>query len=89
MRATASAALSAFIAAIPFVAQAEGKDHAGQVTLAPAASYNAKWDECEALARKRGTPPGTRGYGDFIESCVRSASSAHPARGAPAASGSR
>jgi hypothetical protein len=82
MGVTASAVLSAFVAAIPLVAQAEGKDAAGQVPLAPAASYNAKWDECEALARKRGTPPGTKGYGDFIESCVRNASPPHPALGA-------
>jgi len=33
-------------------------------------AYNAKWDSCEALARKRGTAPGTKGYGDFIGDCV-------------------
>jgi hypothetical protein len=38
-----------------------------------AASYNAKWDGCETLARKKGTPPGTVGYGDFIDNCVRRA----------------
>jgi hypothetical protein len=81
MDVTASAALAVLVAAIPLAAQAKGKDAARQVPLAPAASYNAKWDECEALARKRGTPPGTKGYGDFIESCVRNASP-HPARGA-------
>ena len=82
MGVTERVVLSAFIATIPLVAQAEGKDAAGQVSLAPAASYNAKWDACEALARRRGTPPGTRDYGDFIESCVRDASPARPARGA-------
>jgi hypothetical protein len=39
----------------------------------PAESYNAKWDGCETLARKKGTPPGTVGYGDFIDNCVRQA----------------
>jgi hypothetical protein len=34
-------------------------------------SYSAKWDRCEALARKRGTPPGKIGYGDFIDDCAR------------------
>jgi hypothetical protein len=83
MGVAASAVLSAFVAAIPLVAQAAGKDAAvGRGSLAPAASYNAKWDECEVLARRRGTPPGTRGYGDFIERCVRNASPTHPARGA-------
>jgi hypothetical protein len=33
-------------------------------------AYNAKWDRCEALARKTGTAPGTKGYGDFIGDCV-------------------
>jgi hypothetical protein len=33
-------------------------------------AYNAKWDRCDALARKRGTAPGTKGYGDFIGDCV-------------------
>jgi hypothetical protein len=37
----------------------------------PDQSYNANWDRCEALARKRGTPPGKIGYGDFIDDCVR------------------
>jgi hypothetical protein len=41
------------------------------MNLREAGSYNAKWDGCEALARKRGTPPGAVGYGDFIDNCVR------------------
>jgi hypothetical protein len=57
MGVTERVVLSTLIATIPLVAQAEGKDAAGQVSLAPAASYNAKWDACEALARRRGTPP--------------------------------
>jgi hypothetical protein len=44
---------------------------AGQVSLAPDAHYNAKWDACEAQARRQGTPPGTTGYVGFIEDCVR------------------
>jgi hypothetical protein len=47
------------------------------LNLRPVVSYNAKWDGCEALARKRGTPPGNIGYGDFIDDCVRSASPIH------------
>jgi hypothetical protein len=46
---------------------------AENATLRPAASYNAKWDGCETLARKKGTPPGTVGYGDFVDNCVRQA----------------
>jgi hypothetical protein len=38
--------------------------------LKPNASFNAKWDRCEALARQRGTPPGNIGYGDFIHDCL-------------------
>jgi hypothetical protein len=34
------------------------------------APFDAKWDRCEALARKRGTPPGKAGYGDFIDACL-------------------
>ena len=81
MGVTERVVLSVLIATIPF-AEAEGKDAAGRVSLAPAPSYNAKWDACEALARRRGTPPGTRDYGDFIESCVRDVSPGRPARGA-------
>ena len=33
-------------------------------------AYNAKWDRCDVLASKRGTPPGSPGYGDFIRDCV-------------------
>jgi hypothetical protein len=59
MGVTERVVLSVLIATIPF-AEAEGKDAAGRVSLAPAPSYNAKWDACEALARRRGMPPGTR-----------------------------
>jgi hypothetical protein len=41
------------------------------LNLTPDASFNAKWDRCEALARQRGTPPGKLGYGDFIDECVK------------------
>jgi hypothetical protein len=33
-------------------------------------AYDAKWDKCEALARERGTPPATKGYGEFMSDCV-------------------
>jgi hypothetical protein len=33
-------------------------------------AYNAKLDRCDALASKRGTPPGKPGHGDFIRGCV-------------------
>jgi hypothetical protein len=55
------------------------RDDAVQIFLAPVVSFNAKWDRCEALARKRGTPPGTSGYGDFIDGCVRVAETASAA----------
>jgi hypothetical protein len=45
--------------------------------VSPDPAYNAKWDECEALARSRGTPPGSTRYGDVIESCVRKACPSH------------
>jgi hypothetical protein len=41
------------------------------LNLKPDASFNTKWDQCEALARQRGTPPGKIGYGDFIDDCSR------------------
>jgi hypothetical protein len=68
MTITASARLVVFVVAFPLAAQAQD---VGQVRLAPNAEYNAKWDACEAQARGRGTPPGTTGYADFIENCVR------------------
>jgi hypothetical protein len=69
MTITASAGLAVFVVAIPLAAQAQSKG-TGQVSLAPNAEYNAKWDACEAQARRRGTPPGTTGYADFIGDCV-------------------
>jgi hypothetical protein len=70
MTITASAGVAVLVGvAIPLAAQAQSKD-TGQV-LAPNAEYNAKWDACEAQARRRGTPAGTTGYVDFIENCIR------------------
>jgi hypothetical protein len=68
----ASTGLSVFVVVIPLLAQAQSKD----VLLAPDAEYNAKWDACEAQARRRGTLPGTTGYADFIGNCVRGAPTA-------------
>lgn len=73
----ASAGLSVFVVAVPLLAEAQSKD---QVSLTPNAGYNAEWDACEAQARRRGTPPGTTGYVNFIEDCVRG--SAHRAAAA-------
>jgi len=38
--------------------------------LKPDPSFNAKWDQCEARARLRGTPAGKIGYGDFMAACM-------------------
>jgi hypothetical protein len=70
LRIVATIGLSAFTTVGALMAQPRGNDAANQF-LAPLDSYNARWDHCEALARKRRTPPGTAGYGDFIETCVR------------------
>jgi hypothetical protein len=43
--------------------------------LAPDPSYNARWDRCEAEARRRGMLPAKPGYADFIEECTRNPSS--------------
>jgi hypothetical protein len=51
------------------------------VKLQPDKSFNARWDECEARGRKKGMPPGTKGYGEFIEDCVRNASPKDQAAG--------
>jgi hypothetical protein len=70
MTITASAGVAVFVVvAIPWAAHAQSKE-TGQI-LAPNTEYNARWDACEAQARRRGTPPGTTGYADFIENCIR------------------
>jgi hypothetical protein len=53
-------------------------EQSAELNLRPDESYNAKWNGCEALAIKRGTPPGTSSYGDFIEGCVRKATLNQP-----------
>jgi hypothetical protein len=39
-------------------------------SLKPDTSFDARWDHCEALARRRGTPPAKAGYGDFMDECL-------------------
>ena len=67
---TATAILFGFALTITLLTHAQSKG-VGEFSLAPDAAYNAKWDACEAQARRRGTPPGTTGYVDFIENCIR------------------
>ena len=51
--------------------------------LKPDPAFRQRWNRCEALARQRGTPPATRGYGDFIDACVRNDAAASGDRKAP------
>jgi len=38
-------------------------------------SFGARWDRCEAAARRRGMPPAKPGYADFMDECTRNPSS--------------
>jgi hypothetical protein len=68
MRATAQASTAALVTCIAISAAAAERKAAA--TLKPDTSFDARWDRCEALARRRGTPPATIGYGDFIGACM-------------------
>jgi hypothetical protein len=65
------------VLAVSVAVPAPAAERSAASFVSPDAAYNAKWDECEALARSRGTPPGTTCYGDVIEGCVRKACPSH------------
>jgi hypothetical protein len=73
MRATALASIGALVTSIAISAAAAERKAAAP--LKPDTSFDARWDRCEALARRRGTPPATSGYGDFIQACMGKAQS--------------
>jgi hypothetical protein len=68
MRAAALGSIASFVTCIAMSAQAAERNPAA--TLKQDTTFGARWDRCEALARRRGTPPATIGYGDFIEACM-------------------
>ena len=68
MRAVVLATLSAFAVCVAHPALTAEANAA--LYLRSDQAYNARWDRCEALARKNGTPPGKIGYGEFINDCV-------------------
>ena len=68
MRAMLVVSVGAF--AVGLVAQALAEEQGFSTYTRADQEYNAKWDKCDALAEKRGTPPGTKGYADFIDECM-------------------
>jgi hypothetical protein len=72
MQAMALASIGALV--VCFTLTVIAVEQKAVLNLRPDGSFNAKWDRCEERARKRGTPPGTVGYGDFMEDCMRQAS---------------